>query len=536
MDFWELFGAECHFPIETRGTNLSMGIDFATEGVPLKTIYENTEILPPPNSPWAALNFDFGLELMGHLSRISGVPKRDFMFRYYIHDPWWMNSPWYDRYEGQPHDIYLPMSMSRIDQTGEVQAANYMSILSIDNSWGEMPQSCVTEPLPHLMKAVKEAPDGIAPVVWIYPFAQYSAASTDEELNRMYSEDWFIRGAINQGFPLSAVISDENFIEVKKDIFSESVLVTTVPEAGSALEQSLLEFAECGGRMIVYGGVNHASETFLRLLGIQRTDEEKCGEMSVTIRQTEGLLNVLTLFCAGGINTVKDDCEVLAQAEGFAVATVKNNVAWTRGICSCDDVGRRLLTPQNPKKYVIGETLMNVLLGTFGMNFSYEKEAEELPPVVTVSRYKNGFFYAVYSPDTTVKTWLSMPQGAPVLMGYDTVVDGNRASYHFPRAERKECRIFVVQEKGRVRARELAPVSMQYRRAVELSNLKDATVRYYPEYPGESIGACLNAVGDGCFSCEPLCWSYESNEKCVLFEHITGNLRIYEPIRRAVFD
>ncbi len=179
---------------------------------------------------------------------------------------------------------------------------------------------------------------------------------------------------------------------------------------------------------------------------------------------------------------------------------------------------------------------MNELLGEFGVGIQYEKEADEMPPVMTISRYKNGFFYAVYSPVTTVKTILSMPQGAPVLMGYDTVVDGNRASYHFPRAERRECRSFVTQQKGRVRAREVAPVSMQYRRAIELSNLKDATVRYYPEYPGEEIGASLNHTGDGCFRKDPVTWHYDEKEKSFLFEHITGALRIYEPMRRPIFD
>lgn len=537
LDFWELFTAECTYPIETRGTNLSMGIDFATEGVPLKTIYEKVDILPPPNSPWAAINFDFGLELMGHLSRIAAVPNRDFMFRYYVHDPWWMNSPWYDRYEGQPHDIYLPMSLARIEKGGEVQAANYLNLLSIDNSWGEMPQSCVIEPLPHLIKAVKEAPDDIPPVVWIYPFGQYSDARTDEELNCMYSEDWFIRGAINNGFPLSAVISDENFIETDWNLFEDSVLVTVVPKAGSQFEKSLTEYATSGGKLLVYGGVDHASKEFLDLIGIERAEQARLGELKLTVKGEEKKpLKVGELFCAGGVNTFGKDCYVLAEAEGMVVASKKGSVAWTRGICSCETVGRRLLIPQDPNRYFIGETLMNILLSEFEIGIKYEKEPEDNPPVMTISRYKNGFFYAVYAPVTTVKTILSMPQGAPVLMGYDTIVDGNQSSYYFPRAERKECRLFVTQQKGRVRAREVAPVSMQYRRCIEISNLKDAMVRYYPEYPGEEICATLNWAGDGCFHKDSVTWYYDEKEKSFLFEHITGNLRIYEPMRRPIFD
>ena len=158
ISFWTLFQTECKFPIEVRGTNMSVGIDSATDGVPLSTIYETVEnILPPPNSPWAALNNDFGLELMGYMSRMAEVPNDEYLFRYYIHDPWWVNSPWYDRYNGQPHDIYLPLAISRIDENGNVKNPTHMNLLTVDNSFGDMPDACVNEPLPHLLKAEKNS-------------------------------------------------------------------------------------------------------------------------------------------------------------------------------------------------------------------------------------------------------------------------------------------------------------------------------------------------------------------------------------------
>lgn len=46
FDFWKLFRAECpDFPLETRGTNNSAGIDYATDGVPLYDIYNAGLIL-----------------------------------------------------------------------------------------------------------------------------------------------------------------------------------------------------------------------------------------------------------------------------------------------------------------------------------------------------------------------------------------------------------------------------------------------------------------------------------------------------------
>ena len=118
----------------------------------------NLNITAPPNSPWAAINDNFGLEMMGHMTRICELPNERFPFRYYLHDPWWINSPWYDRYNGTPCDIYMPMSIGRIDGEGKVCSANTLNILSIDTSFGEMPEQCTNEVIPHLLKAKKDEP------------------------------------------------------------------------------------------------------------------------------------------------------------------------------------------------------------------------------------------------------------------------------------------------------------------------------------------------------------------------------------------
>ncbi|MCE5260264.1 MAG: hypothetical protein LLG44_14580, partial [Chloroflexi bacterium] len=76
LGFWRAFRAECpDYPIETRGTNLGTGIDLASDGVPLAEIYNGGfNMFPPPNSPWAAIDGDFGLELAGYMSHIAQVP------------------------------------------------------------------------------------------------------------------------------------------------------------------------------------------------------------------------------------------------------------------------------------------------------------------------------------------------------------------------------------------------------------------------------------------------------------------------------
>lgn len=252
--FWKLFREACpDIPIEVRGTNNTVGIDYSSDGVPLYDIYRaGFGITPPPNSPWAAITGNYGLELAGHLSRNCELPGEDMMFRYYIHDPWWVNSPWYDRYGGRPTDIYLPMALSRISREGKVGGATMLNLLTIDNSFGGMPDSCVNEPIPHLLKAEKDAPDAPAPLIWVYPLRGYTTTEDPALLAEMHSGDTFICAAINDGFPLSGVVSADSFLAHSPDLYRASVLVSPAPESAAVLAK-LLAFAESGGHVLFYG-------------------------------------------------------------------------------------------------------------------------------------------------------------------------------------------------------------------------------------------------------------------------------------------
>ncbi|MBQ9783677.1 MAG: hypothetical protein IJW44_04060 [Clostridia bacterium] len=272
--FWRLFRKECSFPLETRGTNNSVGIDYASDGVPLYDIYNaDLNITAPPNSPWAALNDNYGLELMGHMTRICELPSERFPFRYYIHDPWWINSPWYDRYDGSPCDIYLPMAISRINSAGEVKTANSFNILSIDNSYGGMPDACVNEPLPHILKAEKDAADEPAPLVWVYPMREYTTSQDADLLREMNLGDNYICDAINDGFPLCCVVSTDNFLKHDASIYKKSLLLSPVPENPAVLEQ-LAAFAKRGIGVLVYG-TKEKLQAVRKVEGMIRLDVEE---------------------------------------------------------------------------------------------------------------------------------------------------------------------------------------------------------------------------------------------------------------------
>lgn len=253
LGFWKSFREGCpDIPVETRGTNHSVGIDYATDGVPLYDLYNaGFQMTPPPNSPWAALNDDFGLELMGHMSRICGYPGKEILFRYYIHDPWWSNSPWYDRYDSNPHDIYLPMAVCRINAEGKTESANRLNLLSVDNSFGDMPDCCVNEPLPHLLRAEKECADEPAPFVWVYPMREYSTSNDEEILREMYLSDHFISDAINAGFPLNCVVSTDNFLKTRAELYQKSVLISPAP-IDTRVREKLEKLIGLGIKVICY--------------------------------------------------------------------------------------------------------------------------------------------------------------------------------------------------------------------------------------------------------------------------------------------
>ena len=197
-------------------------------------------------------------DLILHLLLIH-LPDEEFMFRYYIHGPWWVNSPWYDRYNGCPHDIYLPMAISRIDEKGNIKNAQMFNILSIDNSFGDLPEACVYEPLPHILKAEKDSADAIAPFVWVYPMREFTTSKTEELLYEMYYGDRFICDAINNGFPLNCVVSSDNFLKTPFSVYKGSIIISPF-QPNTEVSKKINDYAKQGGKVIYYSSTAKLSE------------------------------------------------------------------------------------------------------------------------------------------------------------------------------------------------------------------------------------------------------------------------------------
>lgn len=511
-DFWNRFRQECpDFQIQTRGTNLSTGADLARDGVDLKQIYGGRyNMLPPPNSPWAALDGDFGLEMAGYMSRMAELPDERYLFRYYTHDPWWVNSPWLDRYGQEPHDIYLPMAVARINAKGEIRLPTHLNFLTADNTYGELPTQVPDEVTPHILKARYDSPTAPGPLVWVYPFDEYHtwAYKDPKRVPEIYYGDWLIRQAINNGFPLNTIVSTNVFQKVitdKPTFFAESVLVSIVPEAGSPLEKKLIEFVENGGKLLVYGPADGAGASFLNLLNLQNASAI---EGNFTVNST---LNVdrldkpypkqikhQALFSGGGVATqVKNRKETTTKVlttmtqggNSRDVVWVRaleawkgGKVAYVRGTNSSKFTGGKLLTPDDPEQLFTGPLLMRYVLREFGLDYRIDKRSSAVKnPVLTIARSSNGYFFSGYCPNTTITHRFKLPPGAPILTGYETELSEGYSVYTMPKAWHRESRVFVIQTEGMISCQEMTSGIPHMKRCLRLSGLKNATVRIYPD-------------------------------------------------------
>lgn len=509
LDFWRDFTDACAFPIQCRGSNFPTGVDVASDGVPIREIYREFKPLPPPNSPWAALDGDFGIELGGWMTHIAEVPlDKSYQFRYYIHDPWFKNSPWLDRYHRESHDIFLPMAISRIDAKGETAVADHLSLLSVDDSFGKMPDKVPLEVVPKLLEALDDAPDKPGPLVWVYPFDEvHDMVAEGRGLDAIFFGDWFICGAINHGLPLNTVVSSANFVKTlseRPEIYKESILLAPCGTLSEECAKAIASFVENGGRAMLYGPISSAPEQLKKLCGLKAAapiagdfkietsmelDAVNCGVIPQTFSHD-------SLVSGGGIDAMAADSsvKVLATAsQGNETRTIATSRAlpewnggravWLRGsVSSKAGCGGWHLEPLAPSTDFHQERLPGLLLSEFGWSIRFDKrEWGARCPITMIARHDNALQLSGFTPDITSGIRLKTPFGAPLFTGSETVLRDGFASYRMPKSWHAECRVFVEQEEGFVSAAEHIAIEMCQRRQILIKGLKDATLRFLPE-------------------------------------------------------
>ncbi len=498
--FWREFTAAVgkDMLIECRGSNLSAGMDIAAHGSPIDDIYKNN-IIAPPNSPWAALNYRFGLELAGFMSHIAELPTAGYMFRYYTHDPWWHNSPWFDRYDSTPHDIYLPLALARVDGEGKVTKPMGVNFLSADDAYGRLPRRCPIEVTPHILNAYASFPDEVGPVTWLYPFDHYARLGLVEgKMERMFMDDWLMENAIDNTFPLSAVVSDRNFMTCPAETFRRTVLVIPVPEAGSILEAAVKKALADGQRVLLYGNPAYASDEMRALIGVRAADKGAEGELTLVLTgaaldthaeaPAEKIFHNSLLSNGKICEMYNGDPAVTVQAyavsedgERYAYVTCNKaqGVAYVRGSFPHKQAPKSSLPTQwTAREYYPVARLLRLALAEVGMTVAVSDEGAEVsPPILLVSRRNNAEYYTVFSKNTTSRLILNTPQGAPLPIGTEARIDEHGAVFSLPKFAQKECRAFVRQSTPALVACTRVTAEHPYMdQRFELTGLVDATV------------------------------------------------------------
>ena len=122
------------------------------------------------------------------------------------------------------------------------------------------------------------------------------------------------------------------------------------------------------------------------------------------------------------------------------------------------------------------------MLKEFGVDYRIDKRDPSVKnPVLTISKSSNGYFFSGYCPNTTVTHRFKMPQGAPILSGYETELTDGYSVYNLPKAWHRESRFFVDQAEGIISCQEMTSGMPHMKRCVRLMGLKNATVRIYPD-------------------------------------------------------
>ena len=505
-EFWKHFTKETgDMLIETRGTNLSVGMDISAHGCPVDDIYRYN-MLTPPNSPWAALDFRFGLELCGYMSRISEISKEGFLFRYYTHDPWWYNSPWFDRYGRSPHDIYLPLALARIDEKGKVTKPYGVNFLSVDDSLGGLPEKCPNEVIPHILEGFNNYSDAPGLVTWLYPFNDYCEMGLRRsKAESILMDDWLMESAVDFGFPVNTVVSDRIFLENDISVFKETVFVCPVPFADSILEKCVIRASESGLPVLLYGNTEKASDKIRRLIGVSLEDGID-GELTIsqnavkdtfTDIQLPKKLSHIPLVSDGKICEISDGCTNVFASVNDANGTVrcygvynkKSNIVWIRGSFPHDPFsGGALPAKRNSEVYFPAAILMRSALQYFGIRISYNamKPSDDFP-INLFSKHDRAFYVTGFAKDTTVATELSFPRGIPMANGTEAVVENNVGRFISPKWCHNECRVYIKQiERSKVKCRtQNAADTMMADKRVGIYGLRNAEVTFIP--PDNSV-------------------------------------------------
>ena len=566
MDFWnELVSANPNVCFHTRGSNYSAGIEMATDAAPLPWIYEKDLLIAPVNSPSSAIYYNLGLSITAWMSHIAVLPPNGHIpFRYYIHDPWFMNTPWTDRYARQGWDLYPILAIGRVNGEGGVETPDSCAFLSCDDSWGRMPDEVPLEVQPVIAEGFRNAPDQPGPLLWVYPFVEYGELT---DIAKTFNEECFAVDLVQSGTPLNTVISSGNFCklaEEKTDWFRQTIPVVPASALNTPHNlEALRKVVGSGYDAVVYGSINNLcaeAKTFLGLdaaepLSGALTAFTSCGDVCLDGGEYSRSINYPPHLNGGGWTEIPAGCRVLAwggtETQKRVLASVAQHgagrIGFVRSLSPWQEEDpqahnrtlhqRREMRARGDLRYP-SDRLMRLVLAEFGWRIVMRTaDASCWVPRLTISRNDNAFIISGYAPDTTTMLQLDTPWGAPVPEEHDLQFEEGHGLYHLPRAPYWKCRAFVKQQQGTVVYQSRVKIEPWMKTSLDLVGLKNAEVRYFMPKDCDKVRLRLNSEVDEPnfqFAQYPKSapvidggrWEETAAGRCVVIENVTGTLNI----------
>ncbi len=579
--FWRDFRAECDCPIEVRGTNFPVGSDISTDGCSHKDIMDIGKLdRPPCNPPWGSRAL--GTEMVAYMSRLAETRTRRLPFRFYLNDPWFNSNAWYDYYNRETFDIYVPMSAARVNREGGVDTPTDLSLLTIDTELGDLIREEANESTPHFLRALEMRADAVGPVVWVYPFDEYDDVlkGEPEKLPYIFAHDWFMRSVVDHGLPLNTVASSSVFSELaERKSLPDALYVAPAALGNWKYQQKLLDVVRKGGHVMLYGSLDHAPEEALGMLKLSLAEplegnfEVECTlyedrferdveppnypdpvDESVGRTYDEGdaspaggerLLKHRALSDGGGLRAVASDgssvrVSARRNGESRAYAVVRNDpawnggsIAWIHGSCGFK-TGRKTRDGEPGEDKPWNARLpfswpRHILAEQSGLEIVQERVDESVKPAyVFIKRRKGAFIFTGHKPNTTVSMRIKTRDGAPAFAESETRIRDGYACENFGKTYHNEVRVFVRQDNGTVIVKELAARRVEgFTRHFSVANLEGADVTIYPDPVSLADGNLrLNGRIAGWKDREDVPFETDTGRGCVVVRDYTGALYV----------
>jgi len=528
--FWSDLRKETKAPIEVRGTNFSVGMDLATDGCSHLDITDIGKLVRPPcNPPWGSRAL--GLEMTAYLSRLCIAPSGRIPFRFYLNDPWFAVTSWYDYYAQEPFDIAVPMAAARLNHDGTLSIPTDLNLLSIDTSWGELLEDEAAEFTPHMLQALDTRADQPGPLIWVYPLREYHQllASDPARLSHVFAHDWFVARVIDAGLPVNTVCDSETFtLLAQQGRLPEAVYLIPAPvDPDWSYSDAIVSCARNGGKVLLYGTTAHCPAALRNMMCIQHatslegllqlTANATSDTFEKTIPPSETVDPALAdvgmdrhnlpaqqrptntfrhrpLISGGGIVEVcehPNDVRATASRNGeertFALLRREPEwkggaIAWHRGTVDFDPELETLEPVWDSASGPLQQAdLARMLLAELGWIIRQERYHPNTPPAhLFIKRNRNAWYFVGHKRDTSVRFAVAGPDGAPAYEQCETRIRNGLALESFGKSFHKMTRVFVRMPDGVVSVKRLTVPSGKHAHFC-IAGLVDADVTLYPD-------------------------------------------------------